>query len=174
MSKESVQVVIFNQERTKVLLIQREDIPVWVLPGGGIDPGETAEHAAIREAHEETGYHVKISRKIGEYLPVNRLTLFTHLFECEIISGRATCGDETRDVLFFPIHELPKLMPPPYANWIFDAHPIKTEMLKKKIQGVSYFVLLKLLLKHPFLVSSFLKIKFWACVNSIACRRQNL
>lgn len=30
----------------------------WLLPGGGIEPGEPAAAAAIREAHEETGIKV--------------------------------------------------------------------------------------------------------------------
>ncbi|MFI6394600.1 NUDIX hydrolase [Nonomuraea sp. NPDC050540] len=31
---------------------------IWIPPGGGIEPGETAEEAAIREAREETGFVV--------------------------------------------------------------------------------------------------------------------
>jgi len=29
--------------------------PCWITPGGGCDPGETVEQAALREAFEETG-----------------------------------------------------------------------------------------------------------------------
>ena len=29
--------------------------PRWITPGGGVDPGETHDQAAVRELHEETG-----------------------------------------------------------------------------------------------------------------------
>jgi len=38
-----------------LLLIQRGDIGVWALPGGMVDPGETAPAAVVRELAEETG-----------------------------------------------------------------------------------------------------------------------
>jgi ADP-ribose pyrophosphatase len=37
-----------------VLLIRRADTGEWALPGGKLDPGETALHAAERELREET------------------------------------------------------------------------------------------------------------------------
>lgn len=37
----------------------------WTLPGGGIDPGERPEDAAVREVREETGYAVELDGLLG-------------------------------------------------------------------------------------------------------------
>jgi ADP-ribose pyrophosphatase YjhB (NUDIX family) len=42
----------------RVLLIRQTYLPGWHMPGGGVEPGETAETSAAREILEETGYAV--------------------------------------------------------------------------------------------------------------------
>jgi 8-oxo-dGTP diphosphatase len=161
---ESVASILF--EDNKVLLIQRRDIPVWVLPGGGIDPGETPEAAACREMEEETGCRVEIVRKIALYFPKNRLAKLTHFYEVKLKSGFLKTGNETLDLQFFALDALPKHLPPPYAHWIADAAARHPEVLKKEVEGVSYAVLLKLLLQHPIFVGRFLLTKIGIHVNS--------
>ncbi len=51
----------------RILLIQREDFRVWGLPGGDVDSGESLAQAAMREAHEETGLTVALTRLVGMY-----------------------------------------------------------------------------------------------------------
>lgn len=162
--RQSVSGIVFDEGRKSVLLIKRRDIPVWVLPGGGLDPGETPEQGAVREVLEETGYQVEIVRKTAEYLPVNKMTRLTHAFECKILSGAPHCGDETLDVRFFPLASLPKL-PPPYKGWIEDAAANHPTMLRKQIVGVSYMILLKLFLQHPLLVGRYLLTKLGIHLN---------
>lgn len=113
--------LIFTPDRSAVLLIQRRDLPVWVLPGGGIDTGETAEAAVIREVLEETGFSVSIKSKIAEYQPINRFTSASHLFECQIVEGSATPGTESRQVAFFPLHQLPSPLFPYHEEWLRQA-----------------------------------------------------
>jgi 8-oxo-dGTP diphosphatase len=161
---QAVYGIVFNAPKTEVLLIKRRDIPVWVLPGGGLDPGETPEEGAKREFLEETGFQSSIVRKIAEYLPVNTMTKFSHLFECQILSGSMKTGAETKDIRFFPLNSLPNL-PPPYEGWIRDAAANHSTILRKKIEGVSYWVLVKLLLQHPILVGRYLLTKIGIHIN---------
>lgn len=65
MSELAVTVVVIDQGR--VLLIQREDLKIWALPGGAIDPGESVAQAAVREVREETGLEVVLTRLVGIY-----------------------------------------------------------------------------------------------------------
>ena len=46
---------VVTDEGGKVLLIQHTYIKGWYLPGGGVERGETAETAVVRELAEEAG-----------------------------------------------------------------------------------------------------------------------
>lgn len=50
----------------KVLLALRTQPRLWSLPGGRIEPGETAEQAALRELREEVGVEAEIVAPAGE------------------------------------------------------------------------------------------------------------
>ena len=162
--KQAVYGIVFNEAKTEVLLIKRRDIPVWVLPGGGLDPAEDPEAGAVREVLEETGFKVTVLRKVAEYLPVNKMTYFSHLYECRISSGIALTGAETKDIRFFPLSALPPL-PPPFKGWIEDTIAAHPRMLRKKIEGVTYLILFKLLIQHPILVGRYLLTKLGIHLN---------
>lgn len=50
------EILLIHEHYDDVVFIERPDLrDLWVLPGGGIDPGEDAEIAALRELEEETG-----------------------------------------------------------------------------------------------------------------------
>jgi 8-oxo-dGTP pyrophosphatase MutT (NUDIX family) len=51
----------------RVLLIRTRDLrnqPVWTLPKGALNPGETSADAALREVQEETGYQCELVREL--------------------------------------------------------------------------------------------------------------
>lgn len=153
---EAVSCIIFNEAKDQVLLIKRRDIPVWVLPGGGIDENEAPEEASLREALEETGCTVKLERKIAFYQPANRLTRPTHFFECSILEGKPKTGPETREIAFFPLDNLPAKLVPFYKTWIDDALLFSDIVLEKTIEKTSYWTFLQYLATHPLLVFQFL------------------
>ncbi len=156
---------VFSPDRKEVLLVKRRDVPVWVLPGGGIEINESPESAAVRELKEETGFEGAIKKKVGEYSPINRLTRLTHLFECSISSGEPKINDECSEIRFFPLSELPP-MPLPYKDWISDALSDPPEIIKKKLKQVTYLKLFENLILHPLLVCRFLLSRLGIKINN--------
>ena len=56
-----------------IVLIERRNPPRgWALPGGFVDYGESYEHAALREAKEETGLDVSLVRQFHTYSTPDR------------------------------------------------------------------------------------------------------
>lgn len=154
-SKKAVVGIVFNADQTRVLLIKRRDVPIWVLPGGGADDGETPEEAVVREILEETGLIVRILRKVAEYSPLNRLTLPTDTFICDFLDGRLTTGNETRDLDFFLIKELPDPFFIVHASWLKDALQNTPHVIRRPIHEVTYPSLLKYFIRHPLQVMRF-------------------
>jgi 8-oxo-dGTP pyrophosphatase MutT (NUDIX family) len=50
----------------RILMVQHEDLDglFWILPGGGVKPGESLEQAAVREVWEEAGAQCRIVRRL--------------------------------------------------------------------------------------------------------------
>lgn len=103
-----------------VLLVKRGTPPrrgEWSIPGGRIEIGETARHAAMRELKEETGVEADIHGLIdvvdaifedNESGAVERhyvLIDYVALWQ----SGEPVAGDDAVDARFFPYGELAKL-----------------------------------------------------------------
>lgn len=71
--KKAGGVILSKNDPSKLLLIYRASLKDWSLPKGHVDPGETAEEAAVREAAEETGLRVAIEKELAplEYATPN-------------------------------------------------------------------------------------------------------
>lgn len=154
----SSQAIVFNKDYTKVLLVLRRDMPLWVLPGGRIDPGETPEEAAIRETFEESGYHIIIKRKTGEHF-LKRKQSCVSLFEGEIIGGEATNSNETKDVKFFELSNLPLNFSPYGRVYIEDALKFEKTFEPKFDFEIPLHRYLMIFSRHPFGFIRFLLVK---------------
>ena len=110
--------VIFDKSREKVLLTRREDNNQWCLPSGGMESGESASEACIREVEEETGLQVTIKRLIGIYTTPdelivyqdgNKIQLVALCFEAEIVGGELRLSCETTEYGYFSYQEIQEL-----------------------------------------------------------------
>ena len=80
-------------EEGRVALIRRErkgGSPYYLFPGGGIQEGESAEEAAMREAHEELGIRVHLNGLAAVVLFNGRTQ---HYYWATRISGVFGTGD---------------------------------------------------------------------------------
>ena len=100
-----------------VLLIRRGTPPMtgeWSLPGGRIEPGETARGAAERELMEETGIEAEIIGLIDvvDAIITNReKTLITrHYVLCDYAAiwtaGEPVAGDDAADARWFALSDI--------------------------------------------------------------------
>jgi ADP-ribose pyrophosphatase YjhB (NUDIX family) len=97
----------------KILLTRREDFEVWCLPGGGVEDGESLAEAAIREAKEETGLDVELTRLVGVYSRVGGMWNDMHavLFAAKPVGGELkTQPGETIEIAYFSPDNLPNEM----------------------------------------------------------------
>lgn len=107
--------IVVNSKK-QILLIQNKTLRntdrfYWGFPKGMIDPGETAEVAAVREVREEGGINAEIIQKIGD-----NSYFFTHkdekyskkvtIFLMEYISGNISDhDDEVMDIGWFDVKD---------------------------------------------------------------------
>ena len=107
--------MIFDGARERILMTQREDNSRWCLPGGGMDPGESAAETCVREVLEETGLEVRITKLVGiyttpdlliEFPDGNKIQPVAFSFEAEITGGELGLSDETIAFGWYTVAEI--------------------------------------------------------------------
>jgi 8-oxo-dGTP diphosphatase len=120
---------------SQVLLVQRNDLPVWGLPGGGVEDGESIAQAAVRETREETGLEVMLTRLVGIYSRPNWRYGGDHtiLFAAKISGGRLlTVTGETGDARYFDVEALPDALSRYQYQRILDAFNGATGLVRSQ------------------------------------------
>ena len=114
--------LVLDEAREKVLMTQRED-------NGGMDPGESAAEACLRELVEETGLEARVVRLVGiyttpdlliEYPDGNKIQPVSFSFEVEVIGGELVLTDETLDVGYYTVAEIEAM--DTYEHHLFRIH----------------------------------------------------
>jgi len=112
-----------RDEERRILLLRRSDGDnLWGLPGGGIELGERAADAVVREVREETGLEVEPVALIGVYSNPEHIITYPNgdqvqpviiFFECRVVGGelRPDMEEILEGRYFGPDDALPPLLP---------------------------------------------------------------
>jgi 8-oxo-dGTP diphosphatase len=126
-----VGVDVFIVEDGRILLGKRAKQPYkgrWDGPGGFVEPGETAEQAAIREIKEESNLDIEIIDYLGScadiYGEINTLGL---IYEAQIVGGEMRAQDDVAELKWFDLNDLPA-----DEQLAFNSTKKGIEQLKKK------------------------------------------
>ncbi len=100
----------------KILLVKEIADGGWTLPGGWCDNGLTPSENVVREVREESGFEVDVVKLAAVYdrnrqghYPKYPFDIYKMFFICEITGGEAKTSNETSDVRFFGLDEIPEL-----------------------------------------------------------------
>jgi len=94
--RQAAGAIVYDPERGVLLLWRHRfitDTWGWEIPAGRIDPGETPQVAAAREALEETGWEPNELRPLMRYQPTNGLS--DQVFHIFVADGATYAGEPT-------------------------------------------------------------------------------
>ncbi len=95
---------------------------LWTYPAGYLENQESLEEAALREANEEAGVTVKLTRLLGTYslLAVNQIHI---IYAAEMINPEFSPGVESLEVALFKQREIPwDNLAFPVIHWALSAY----------------------------------------------------
>lgn len=106
---------VVRDDRDRLLLIRRGREPglgLWSLPGGRVEPGESARAAVVREVEEETGLRVVVTGLAGylERPGPDEVVFQIEDFYARVEPGQdahhLVAGDDATDAGWFAAHRL--------------------------------------------------------------------
>lgn len=119
--------VILDDEG-RLLCVKRGRAPAmgqWSLPGGRIEPGETAADAVAREVLEETGLQVEVGNLIGHVDIIGEDRHYVVLdFAATVVGGIPQAGDDAAEVAWLSRRDLDARRTTDQLLAFLDAHAI--------------------------------------------------
>lgn len=116
--------ILYNEE-TGILLEKRTDTGEWCTPGGAIELNETLEEALRREIKEETNLDIAnpklfdIRANVHMVYPNQDEVYYTDIvYEISEFSGDLKPDEESRELAFFALDELPEPIMPTQIDYI--------------------------------------------------------
>lgn len=108
----SVRTIIFNDDRSKVLMVREKELQAYSLPGGWADLYDTPSETAKNESKQEAGVDIEIVRLVGltsrtPFKSNKNVPEYVAIFEAKAISELGEHEYETDDVNWFDIDNLP-------------------------------------------------------------------
>ncbi len=142
-------------------MVFRSDYPIWGTTGGNVEPDETPEEAALREAHEETGFKVKIVRHVGLYRrKTTNVEYKSYLFEGRVVSGEFRPEFPGCRGKWFPVNRLPLSMMKRTREKIFDCIKHESGEFEKDYHPLTLKNNFYLLLLHPIAAAKYIILNF--------------
>ena len=97
-------------EDGNILMVRRKFEPragLWTLPAGFLEYDEHVEACAVREAGEETGLTVELTRLFGAYMAMDdpRVQVVLLLYLARRTGGTLVPGDDASEAAFFPLDQ---------------------------------------------------------------------
>lgn len=89
--------LMFNGNKLLMIHRLKDGKEYHVLPGGGVEEGETIEAAAIRELKEETSLVSKIKEKVFEFTGPDERN--HQIFLCEYVPGEVKLEHDSVEVM---------------------------------------------------------------------------
>ena len=115
----------------QILLVRHEknEKSYWLIPGGGVDFGESVEDALIREYQEEVGLpiHVGPLVLVHDSIPSNKHRQVLNLYftvTADHTNIKVTQDAVLRDAAFYPLSE-------------FGSMPVNPDVKKEILEGIS-------------------------------------
>jgi len=122
-----VGVVIFQDDHILLVQHHKEGRRYWLVPGGGLEFGESMGECALREVREETGLEIELGQLLfvsETRFPDASRHLVNFFFRARIVGGTLKVGVEERlaEARFVPVAELDRIpFYPPLASYLGKA-----------------------------------------------------